>query len=473
MKLKRFQHSDLSGGVQNKTSHILANSNQVEHALNCNFDDTIGEARGREGSSRESVVESGHRTLNMFIHRQGTARHYLAVAEDGTDTNIMKSSTEDFSGSWALSLARTINNDVNMAMFGTKTYAFNGTDTPREYNGSTWVAKTEIPTAILYPEVYGQRLFGLSKNGFLYWSDVISASGVGFTTTGWTNRGINPNDGQDAMMLKRHRGRLVIIKEESIYRYDGTNEPDADINIGTHSGRSVVTTDSHLYFHYKHTIQQLGAGEPVNISRPVEKYLKGMDTANWKNVASGKDGNNIYTWIGDVTIKDTNAFDYNVTYSDVVLVFNYWTERWTVYTNWNARTWFIDNEKGETYFGTEAGEIVKINTGDFVDTRAEDEPINFMLRYHKKDFGFPERTKQISEIHLVCRNGVNLRAGTQKNSLDIVGQTTDGISTINKDIVFKNLYMEASATYNTEPPIVKELIINSSEIFNTKRNGQE
>ena len=150
MKLKRFQHSDVSGGVQNKTSHVLANSNQVEHALNCNFDDTIGIARGREGSARQSIVETGQTVLNMFIHRQGTARHYLAVAEDGTDTNVKKSSTEDFSGSWTLTLARTINNDVNFAMFGTKTYAFNGTDTPREYNGSTWTEKTEMLPVITF-----------------------------------------------------------------------------------------------------------------------------------------------------------------------------------------------------------------------------------------------------------------------------------------------------------------------------------
>lgn len=472
MKLKRYQQSDLSGGVQNKTSHVLANSNQVEHALNCNFDDIIGYARGREGSKRQSVVESGEMLMNMFIHRQGTARHYLAVSEDGIDTNIYKSSTEDFAGTWTETLAgQAINNDINMAMFGTRTYAFNGTDTPQEYNGSTWTAFTDAPNAILYPEVYGQRLFGLTKNGFLHWSDVIDETGIGFTSTDWTNRGINPNDGQDCIMLKRHRGRLVIFKEESIYRYDGSNEPDADINLGTHSGKSVVRTDSHLYWHYKRTIQKMGAGEPENISRPVEKYLRGMSVANWKNVAGGKDENNIYMWIGDVTIQDVDAFDYNVTYSDVVLVFNYWTERWTVYTNWNARMWFIDDEKGETYFGTEDGEIFKINTG-FVDSGATEEPIQFIVRYHGKDFGFPEKRKKVSEIHLVGKNGVNVFAGTNERELDIVGQYNEGISTILKEIHFKELHIAVKATYNTEPPIVKELIIVGSELFNDKRDGK-
>ncbi len=473
MRLDRYTQPDHSGGVQNKTAPNLAQSNQVEHALNADFDGTIGWAIGRKGSDYQSTVETGELLQKMFIHRQGTARHYLTVSEDSSDTNVYKSSTENFAGSWTETLVRTINNDIYLKMFGTKTYAFNGTDTPREYNGSTWAEVSDIPNACLFPEVYGQRLFGLSVDGFLYWSDVIDATGVGFTTADWTNRGVNPNDGQDSKMLVRHRALLYIFKEESIYRYDGTNEPDAVINIGTHSSKSVVRTDKSLFFHYKRTIQKIDGGEPTNISRPVQKYLDGMSTSNWDKTAGGFDGNNVYMWIGDSTISDVTAFDYNTTYTDVVLVFNVWTERWTVYTNWNARVWFTDDEQGETYFGTADGRIIKINAVEFVDDDGTTEnPIHFEMRYKGKHYGYPEKRKAIGAIHLLCSNGVRLRAGENPRELIHEGFYDRGINSIVKQVDFNELFVEADAVYTKKPPVVKALIIDNAQLYDTKRDGK-
>lgn len=462
--LKRQQVEDLSGGVQNKTSDALMTPNQLKHTINGEFKTKIGTITGRKGSERQSIVVASDPILNMFkwIKNDGTVK-YFAVSDDSQATpkvDIYVSSNSTFAGTWSKSLEDWATDlPVYAENFANKLYVFNGVTAVQAFDGSSWAAVTNAPAAGLYPVVYNQRLYVLTASGYLHYSDVINSTGDDFTTTTWTNRGINPNDGQVCRMAIRHRGRIVIFKDESIYRYDGTNEPEAVITIGTRSGKSVVI-NSDIFFHHPTGIYKMGAGEPVVISRAVQKYLEGMSVANWSNVASGKDKEHVYFWIGDVTISDPLEFDYGQTYTDTVLVYNIYAQNWTVFTGWNARVWYYDEANGDTYYGTALGKIFKINTNyvDKDDTTLT--PIDFQVVFRPEDYGFPEKDKEFGQIFVLGDYDSDILAGTSFAEMQNSSQLSYGKGIVNSNITGKELWFGVTEEYSNTPPRINGYILD-------------
>jgi hypothetical protein len=470
MKLQRQNKSDFSGGVQNKTTKRLALPNQLIHALNCEFSSKIGAITGRRGSNVESTVLADEEVLTIlqWIKNDGTV-HYFTSVDDGEASpkvDLYKNASV-FGGAWSKSLEDLESaTDIFGANFANMLIVANGVDAVKSYNGSTWSAVTNAPATGKFPEVYKQRLFILAENGFLHYSDVVNSAGTGFSSTEWLNRGINPNDGQKATMLVRHRGRLLIFKEESIYRYDGTNEPEAEIVVGTHSGKSVVVLGE-VFFHHPTGIYKMGSGDPILISRAVQKYVDGMSSSNWSKVASGRDLENVYFWIGDVTIDDPHEHDYGKTYSDVVLVYNVYAESWTVFTGWDARTWFYDKTSGLTYFGTSDGKIVRINY-NYADVDGETtNPISMEVLFQPEDRGYPEKKKEFHSVEVIGKFSGNVLIGKSYDDVKQEKALTDkkqvGITTC------EELWIGFSESYSKVPPRIEEVVIDNVNLLSDAR----
>lgn len=461
-ELRRISKLDLSGGVQTRTVAPLALNSQLLHALNAEFSTKLGAATGRMGSLVQSTVVAAQRVLTIlqWIKNDGTTKYFASISDGaGTPKVDLYINSATFAGTWAKSLQDYTNLvDINGANFINKLIVCNGVDAVTGWNGSAWGAITNAPAAGKFPEVFQARLFLLTEAGYLHYSDVINSTGDDFTSTTWTNRGINPNDGQLCKMLKRHRNRLVILKEESIYRYDGTNEPDAIIKVGTHSGKSVVILND-LFFHHPTGIYQMGVGEPVKISRAVQKYLDGMSSANWTQVAAGRDLENVYFWIGNVTIGDPLEHDYNETYTNVVLVYNVYSQTWTVYTGWDARVWFYDETSGLAYFGTSAGKIVKINTAYADVDGATSTPITFDIIFMPEDCGYPESEKEFGTIEVIGRYNSDILVSDDYDKLtgkvELNQERSGGSPTC------KKLWVGVREQYNDKPPRIEGLILDN------------
>jgi len=468
-RLNRVQLEDFSGALQTRTNDALMLDRQVKHVLNGEFSSALGSIIGRMGSIVQSTVVSAKQTLNMaqWLKNDGTMK-YFAVADDGQATpkvDVYVNSNNDFSGTWSKSLQDwTTSLNINFTNFANKLFAFNGVDAPVAFDGSTWTAVTNAPATGIYPEVYNQRLYVLSANGTLYYSDVINSSGTDFTTTAWTDRGINPNDGQKGRMLIRHRGRLIIYKDESIYRYNGTNEPEAVITVGTHSSNSVVLLNE-LYHHHPTGIWRMGVGEPVLISRSVKKYLDGMDSSNWTNVAGGRDLENVYMWIGNVTIKDPFAFDYGRSYTDVVLVYNVYSNNWTVFSNWNARKWYYDSVAGTTYFATSTGKIVKINTGYSDIDGATANKIQFEVIFQPINAHFLEKDKEFDQVFIIGKYSSDILIGKDYEDMKVRSAIENEIGTANQGITCKELWVGVSEEYSDIPPRIDALIVDKINLL--------
>lgn len=471
---KRKVIGDFSGGNQSHTTKNLAGGNQLLHSLNADFDRKLGGAIGRKGSN---VVSGGavaaYRILNLFVYKYSTTKKYLVVYDNGTNGIIALSAADHFAGTFSTKKSLTTGKDIFLENFIGKVFYFNGTDTPQmasDLTTPTWSNVTNAPTDGKFPFVLNQALHVLTEAGFLWSSDVVDSTGLAFTTTTWTSRGINPNDGQKCTFAIRHRGRGVLFKEESIYRYDGTNEPEALITVGTHSWRSVVIgMDGNLGFHHRRAIYEMGAGMPSPISRPVQKFLDGMDTANWQYVAAIADEKANYYWIGNVTINDPLEFDNGKTYTDVVLVWNVFTRRWSVYTGWNMRTCVFDETTGRGYFGTAAGKITEINVAYADVDGATTTAIDFQAMPFPMDYGYPEKDKNANIIAATGRLQDQLKAATSyahlfgEQGLSI--SMVDGVAQLEQEITFRELWLYYAESYIDTPPFLESIIIDEVEFF--------
>jgi hypothetical protein len=199
------------------------------------------------------------------------------------------------------------------------------------------------------------------------------------------------------------------------------------------------------------------------ISRGVQKFLDGMNSANWAHVASGRDLENVYFWLGDVTINDPLEHDYNKTYSDVVLVYNVYSQNWTVFSGWNARTWFYDETSGLTYFGTAAGKIVKINTA-YADVDGETTlPISFEVIFTPEDYGYPEKYKEFGLVEVIGQYDSDILIAEDYDkmvALKKLNQARSGGSP-----TCKELWVGVSEEYTARPPRVEGLILDKVNLL--------
>lgn len=467
MNKNRINQGNFSGGMQTKVVPDLINGNQVLHCINGETDTKTGAITGRLGSLRQSIVVASQPILSLLIYyKNDLTKKYLASSDDGgTNVDLFINADENFSGVWSKTLEDWITAyEINGVNFANKLYCVNGVNAPKYFDGTLWYDLVSAPLDGKYPEVYNQRLYILSTAGILWYSDVVNATGDGFSSSVWTNIGVNPNDGQLATGLIRHRGRLFIFKNESIYRYDGNTEPEASIRIGAHSPKSIISLGS-LFFFHSSGIHSIDSGDPVLISRPIQKFIDGMDTTNWSKVSAGKDTENVYFWLGNCTINDVHEFDYGAVYQNVVAKHNIYSQSWTIYTNWDARLWIFDESNGATYFADSTGKIFKIKEGysDIDDTTIL--PIYLEVVFTPRDWGFPEKEKKVGRIIALGEFNSELQVGDSFNNLKSSNFIEKGEANFPESIIAKDIWVALRESYTERPPRITNIIYDNVDLF--------
>lgn len=465
MKSNRERFNDHSGGIQTHTSNSVHAYNECLHILNGDIDVIHGDIVGRKGYKLVSTVDT-FQIQGMFIYRYSNVKTYVVMYDNGVNAQIVKSNAPDFSGFWTPVRILTTGHEVFLENFVGKAFIFNGFDTVKSTSDfSTYTTVTNAPSVGKFPFVLNQALHVVSEGGVLYSSDVVNATGLDFTSTVWTSRGINPNDGQKVTYALRFGGRGVIFKEESIYRYDGTNEPEATINVGTHSWRSVIVgADSKMLFHHPSGIYEMFIGNPELISFPVQKFIEGMDSENWSKVVANKSQNKDYFWIGDVTINNVLYFDYGKTYKNVVLVWNIFTRKWTVYSGLDMKHAFYDESTQRSYFGDSFGNINEINVGYSDNGKA----INFEILPFPINTGYPEKIKNYGRIYMLgSLQGQGFSAGSYEelfSNNDNRSELQNGVIAMTNGIDSRQLWVAYNESYVDTPPRFSELIVENIDI---------
>jgi len=123
------------------------------------------------------------------------------------------------------------------------------------------------------------------------------------------NFDIQPDDGFDIKAWTVNNNRLVIWKDNSMWRWDGSSLVCVDPTIGCSAKKSVVTIGKYTFWLYKNVWYVYDGSTPTPISDKVASIFNAI-TDNSVGVGIGDNRQNrVYLYIGDIDCDDLTASD--------------------------------------------------------------------------------------------------------------------------------------------------------------------
>ena len=423
MKNTNFILRDLSKGVirQSAISNFLTPENSVSHSLNLNYDQVIGSAILRPGTTLlGTTVASGKTPLGLYNYvSSGNILNLMVAVYSGAATATIYY----YDGSWHTSGTTTLNNTAKnrFSQLGNRIFRVNGVDAmTSSSDGNTWATTDCITTDGVIPSLIFRsksRFLCAGYTGFrdrVYFSSVINPNSSPFITwntnpsTGdWID--VNPDDGSNITAFAETSSTTLIFKANNMYRVDvisKTVDTQNIFNIGAVSQESMVLCQGVVYFFSGIDIRSTVGDYPQQLSRlGVQDFIDAIPQANWSSVAAGTDGLNVYFDIGTVTI-NTNQNEQK-TYTNVTLKFSPRDQTWSVHSYANQ---FMFNSQyktsaGYTMVGADTAGNVQTRNSGLTDNGT---PIFFELESQDLEFGDRATTKQTSDAMIAfIKNGID------------------------------------------------------------------
>ncbi len=350
-KLPPFTLRDFSSGRYGKDqfSPYLIPKNSVANSLNVNFDEIVGSAKVRPGTTKLGDTVAANKTplgLSAFIGPGGTPNMLLAVFS-GASSATLYYYVNDV-GPWTASGLTTLSNTQKnrFAVLGGSAFLTNQTDGMKSStNGITWGTTNCITT--YEPKIifrYKGRLLAGNDPSLpsrIWFSSIVDPTTSPFITwdinasTGdWVD--INPDDGGSLTGFSESSTFCLVFKDTGMYRLDTISKSvDAEniFNVGAVNQECIVLCQGVTYFFSGLDMRRTNGGYPEQISRPVQDFVDAIPRDNWEDVAGGTDGVNVYWSIGDVTV---NGRDYN----NVWLKFSTRDQNWSIHSYSNHFKFF-------------------------------------------------------------------------------------------------------------------------------------
>lgn len=405
--------------------------------INFNFD-SIGAATVRPGiTTLGATVLTARPCVGLHNAQQGTA---IAVFSNGSSSAIYT-----FDGSsWGASLVGgTASVRVRFFDFGSYTVAINfiyntyssmrfwnaGSSRHWHNTGNPINPQNMWGFAPQYGEVFKSRVYlahdtagegggsgqVASNKSRLFFSSVISSTGVITWLPGSDFVDINPGDGENITGLKRFGLELLVFKPSYIYRFrTSSTDPDPLIKVGTRSNESIVEGKRGLYFHHDTGFYRYAGGFPVEISRPIFDFIEAIPYSQFDDVIGWNDADHVYWSVGNLSIGETKE---TVSLKNVVLRYTESSDVWTVYSLSNDARAGITYNSGSAIsriIGTDHGVVATFNSG----TTDFGEPIEFRLRTKWFEWEGIQNSKIINELVTVCEKAQALEILYQVNEED-------------------------------------------------------
>ena len=229
----------------------------------------------------------------------------------------------------------------------------------------------------------------------LWFSSVISSTGVITWTPTTDFVDINPNDGENITALKRFSLELLVFKPNYIYRFRTSGvDPDPMVKVGTRSQESIIEGKKGIYFHHESGFYNYSGGYPQEISRPISDIIDAIPLSYMDEISSWKDSDHIYWSIGDLTID-------GVSWPQTVVRYTESSTLWTAYATANEVRWGADFNDGSTLrrvIGLDNGVVANAISG----TTDLGEPIKYRAITKWYEFEGIELQKIIQRLIAVC-----------------------------------------------------------------------
>lgn len=319
---------------------------------------------------------------------------------------------------WRVTLANdTAGLGPSFVVFLNRIFRFNGTDTPKSWNGnpaSAWDATqlTSAPNGTLAAtfllNIYVSGVSGTPDRVFFSSDPDINGNITWDTTNDWID--INPSDGSNITALEPNQD-LLIFKDRGLYRLTSkrTTEPDLIIDVGAPS-KDVVTTLRGITFWLGRSKEDLSlfaytGGFPEDIGFTIQNWIDAVDQSTLSNLASGTTRDNIFFYLGDSLTIDGESF------SNVVAVYSLTKGEWFLYSlNHKLRktAMFVDEDSAEKLcFGDSTGKIFKTQVGQ------TDDGSPIAGRIIGKEFAIiaPEVKKTLTDFVAYSKKANHIKAG--------------------------------------------------------------
>lgn len=343
---------NFSGGMNSKVSPLFIADNECEVIQNYHLD-KVGALKKRNGMTQlgaQIVNTKSILGLYCFKDIQGTDySNVFAVVNDATNTNSDIFAVE--SGAWAISKADdtaskipyfTTFLDYVFRVNDTQVMASSQNPTP---TGGSWSTTNCLATYVFkYICVWEDRVYVLNDNSTnkkpsrIAWSSLpvsgnpltITWAYDGTTASGKDAADINPDDGDQITWGEPFGSRLLIFKENGLYRWTfGQVEPDKIIDVGTPQGLTVKQIHGICFFANKFGVWAYSGGsQPKLISRKVQPFIDAITTANLTNMRAEVDNDHYYLYIGTVS----DVLETGDSFANAMLVYHISLNAWTIYT---------------------------------------------------------------------------------------------------------------------------------------------
>lgn len=407
---KPKQFRDFSRGTIRTVNNSIAVSNSYKLGLNLDSDEEIGSLVSRKGTGligAQAVTSATCYGLGYFRDTVGTSHILFGVFSDGDNNDIYDMSD----GSKSLE-DDTAGLKTRFCTYLDSVVRVNGTDACKSYNGSAWVTtggvfdEASMPKGTTVIE-WKDRVYtaGISTSpSILYYSSIADSDA---RTVSWdTDDGagqieIEQEDGGGAITaLEKVPGYLLVIKERSMKRWDGSSTyPEDLIDIGAPTQEAVCRGRGMVFIANQQGIWVTDAGRPKRISKPIQDLWDAIPVANLDDIATFCDGNYVYVYVGDITLGDNSytniCFKYNID-SQTYDIYSY-------YDDFTVLSWYISSDEKIIIAGNKDGEVIQINTGN-TDYALTVQPITYSLETQDIDLGFPGRVKEINTMNWYTRN---------------------------------------------------------------------
>lgn len=354
--MNTFLLRDVSRGVyrQSSVNTFLVPKNSVAQSLNVIYDQIIGSAPVRPGTTLLGSVVASNKTplgLAEFVASGGVTNLLISVFSGTATATIYYYDT-----SWHTSSVTNLSNTAKnrFSVFGNRIFRANGIDAmTSSADANTWTTDDCITTDSVIPSlliVSQNRMLASGYSGFrsrVYFSSIIDPNSMPFLT--WNTNptdgdwiDINPDDGGYVTGFANTSTITLIFKNNAMYRVNVIQQnTDANniFNIGAVSQECITVCQGVVYFFSGIDIRQTQGDFPQQISRlGVQDYIDAIPQANWSSVSAGTDGLNVYFSIGTVTL-NTNTDD-QITYTNVVLKFSPRDQTWSIHSYGQAHQFY-------------------------------------------------------------------------------------------------------------------------------------
>ncbi len=438
-----IRYMDFSGGINSKVVNHLLLDSECKLLQNVVLDSPIGAITKRKGYTQiGNQITAGTSIFGnyYFTDKDATYSQHLIACNISNSAAVLYNS----SGTWTQTLTNWKSaTRIRFESFLDYVFAFNGNETPKSWTGTSTWGSTNLTGAPIckYGRVYQDRLYfanASANQSRVYFSSVPVAGSISFTSTDWLD--VNPEDGQTITGLDENSGRLLIFKDNSMFRWNGySTEADPIIDIGTPSQESVKTINSITYFFNRYGVYVYDGSMPYLISRKIQDWIDGIDQSALGDVTAEVDNDHYYLAVGNVTIGTD-------TYTNVTLVYHIPLKAWTIWTTGDKPTFFGHYySSGARYisFGDSNGEVFRINNGNSDDTA--DIPVNIETKQY--DLQTPEEEKRWTETYLItdkARGLVEVGAKIDNDSIKTIGYVKDDVTRLPADLTGKKISITLS-----------------------------